>query len=192
MRVTLVSLGLAAVLAACQTASYQGQISSPYYIIPAGSRLNLTQELTFDPDQLSVYIQNGRILSLRRVQVYFPFCKFELNHLSDAARTMQPDEFVVTKTDQYRWEGAFARTTPQAYEPKSLVSLAQFGGGDSPGGPPQYSFITRMDLHSEKQPEIFRLTCLRWAYPGMDEHVSIAEMRKTLSPLFTLRTPTEG
>lgn len=192
MRVTLVSVGLAVVLAACQTASYQRPVNSPYYIIPAGSHLNLTQALTFDPDQLSVYIQNGQVLSLSRVQVYFPFCKFELNHLSDAARTMKPDELVVTKTDQYRWEGALSRTTPEAYEPKPRVMLTQFGGGDNPGGPPQYSFITRMDLRSEKQPEIFRLTCLRWAYPGMDEHVSIAEMRKALSPLFTLRTPTES
>lgn len=193
MRVVLVSIGLVAVLAACQTVSYQGDVNSPYYVVPAGSRLTLTKELRLEPDQLSVYIQYGRVLPFSQVRVYSPFCKFELYDQSDVARTVMPDQMVVTKTFHYQTDGAFSRYVPRRRtQLASTVLFAQMGSGQSPGGPPLYSYVTRMNLRSEKQPQIFRLSCARWAYAGMDEHVTIAEIRRTLSPLFTLRLPNEG
>jgi hypothetical protein len=193
MRVMLVCLGFAAVLAGCQTASYEGDVNSPYYVVPAGSRLTLTKELRLEPDQLSVYIQYGRILPFSQVRVYSPFCKFELYDQSDVARTVMPDQMTVTRSFHYQTDGTFSEyAPPHRTQLASTVLFAQMGSGQSPGGPSIYSYVTRMNLHSEKQPEIFRLSCARWAYPGMDEHVTIAEIRRTLSPLFTLRLPNES
>jgi hypothetical protein len=181
----IVLVSLAAALAACQTA-YQGNKSSPYYVVPAGTQLVLTQELRFDPDQLSVYVQEGRLLPLRAIQFYAPFCKFELLHRDTAARTVTPDQITIVGAFQHRNDGPYSRRDRRPRTQLAATALsAQMGGG---AGSPLYSYVTFMNLRSEKQPEIFRLACLRWAYPGMDEHLSIAEIRQTLNPVFTLRT----
>lgn len=192
MRAKLVGAALATLLAtACQTA-YQGNDTSPYYIVPAGSHVILNKELAFKPDQVSVYIQNGQLLRINEVQHYDPFCKFELYHRLDAARTVAPDDMTVTKASQQRMDGTFSQSAPSPYVRAATIGLVAQMGGEGQGGAPLYSYVTSMDLRSDNQPEIFRLTCARWAYPGMDEHISIAEIRRTLSPLFTLRLPAEG
>lgn len=189
MRAKLIAVALALSIAGCQTAAYQGNEDSPYFIVPAGTQLALNERLSFEPGQLSVYIQNGRVMSMRDVQHYDPFCKFELRNQSDTARTIAPAEMVVTRTLQYRQDGTFSRLEGTQVAGLSLAVIAQAGGGEPEGGPPLWSFVTRMDVRSDQQPEIFRMNCLRWAYPGMPEHVTIAEIRRTLSPLFTLRVP---
>lgn len=193
MRVALASIGLAAVLTACQTASYQGNVNSPYYLVPAGSRLTLTRELTFDPDQLSVYVQNGHVLPFSRLQVYSPFCKFELYKKQETQRVVNPDQIEITRTLRYRTEGEFARNGPPPRVQVATVAwVAQLSGDQSPGGSPLYSSVVRMDLRSQKQPDIFRMSCARWFYPGMDKDLTVPQMRQTLSPLFTLRLPSDG
>ena len=193
MRVTVFVIGLAAALAACQTA-YQGNEESPYYVVPAGSHLILNKELNFDPDRVSVYVQNGKILHLSEMQKYDPFCKFELNHLVSTARTIAPDEMSVTKALQEHSYDTVSQAGRLHYVRLALPLIAQSGSFNQ-GGPSMQSYVVRMDLRSEKQPEIFRMTCIRWSpYPGgyRYEYPSITEIRRTLSPLFTLRTPAEG
>src|SRR5947207_102777 len=88
------------VLIGCQT-SYRGNESSPLYVVPAGSHVLLNQNLPIAADRLGVYVQFGRAVSnAAEVQQIYPFCKFELVHLSDAARTVAPDDMTVTKTVQ--------------------------------------------------------------------------------------------
>jgi hypothetical protein len=190
VRLWIVVVGIATALSGCQTASYRGDINSPYYVVPAGARLVLGEELKLGPDQVSVYVQNGQVLRMSQVQVYSPFCKFELNHQSEAPRTVAPDQIDVTRAFQYRHDGGFSANSPPRRQ--YLAANLQVGQMGGEGGAPLHSYITQMDLRSEKQPEIFRMTCLRWSYPGMPEHISIAEIKKTLNPLFTLRMPGES
>jgi hypothetical protein len=70
------------------------------------------------------------------------------------------------------------------------MSLAQVGDFKD-DGPTFQSFSTRMDLRSEKQPNIFRLSCARWDDPGRGDHLSIAEIRRTLDGVFTLHVPNQ-
>ena len=190
MRAQAIAVATAVLLTVgCQTASYQGDENSPYYVVPPGTELVLNRELRFDPGQVSTHIQNGRVLSMRDVQVYDPFCKLELATRSEAPRTIAPADMTVTRSLQYRQEGTFSRLERVQVAQLSNRVVAQAGGGEPEGGPPVYSFITRMDLRSQNQPEIFRLTCLRWAYPGMPEHITIADIRRTLDPLIALRLP---
>lgn len=187
MRVQIACAALAAALAGCQTASYLGNENSPYYVPPAGSRLTLNQDVSIPPDQLAVYIQNGRVLRNVEVQHYYPFCKFELHDNSAAARTVKPDEITITKTVQQQVHGATAQAGPIMMARMSLGRMVD----DQRDGQPMRSFSTRMDLHSDKQPDIFRLTCAQWGDPGLTNYVSIAEMRRTLGNVFTLRLPHE-
>lgn len=193
MRARLAAAAVAVSLAAaCQTAArYQGDESSPYFAVPAGSRLVLNQPLSFQPGQVSVHVQNGQVIPITAVQKYDPFCKFELYGRPEAARTVAPGDMTVTRTRQHRQDGTFSRLQGVQLAGVSLRVLAQ-AGGEPDGGPPLWSFLTHMDLRSATQPDVFRLTCLRWAYPGMAEHVTIEEIRRTLAPLFTLRLPAEG
>lgn len=186
-------LGLAALaiaLSACQSPSYLGNENSPYYPVPAGSRLALERELIIPPEQLAVYIQNGRVLPNVEVQHLYPFCKFELERLANQARRTAPDEIVVVRTVQEISQGAVALAGPLLLARNSLHRLLIDSDG-GPSGPSIQSFSTRMDLRSQKQPDIFRLTCAQWGYPGVDRHVTIGEIRRTLAGVFTLRLPHE-
>ncbi|HEX7043848.1 MAG TPA: hypothetical protein VF203_04460 [Burkholderiales bacterium] len=184
-RILLPSLALLLV-AACQ--SYQGDVGSPYYVVPAGTRLALNQPLSFAPGQVSLHVQNGRVVPMNQVRAYDPFCKFELYTRIEAARTVQPHEITVTGARQYRFDGNYSALDGLQLAGLSFGLYAQ-AGGEPEGGVPVFSYLTRMDLQSPAEPDVYRLTCLRWSYPGMAEHVSIAEIRQTLSPLFTLRLP---
>jgi hypothetical protein len=187
MRV-IVTVGLVAMLAACQTASYQRDENSPYYVVPVGSQLILTRELQMNPDQVSVYIQYGKLLSYPAIQKYEPFCKFELFHRIESARTVAPDEISVIKAIQHQSYERFAEAGAWQFLPLSARQFAQVGMPGQ-GGPSIKSFTVRMDLRSAKQPEIFRMTCGRWSAYSSYENLSIAEIRSTLKPLFTLRLP---
>ena len=188
MRIVAVA-GLVAVLGACQTASYQGDENSPYYVMPVGSRLTLTRDVHIDPDQVATYIQYGKVLSFRDVQKYDPFCKFELYHRIESARTVKPDEINVVRAVQIESFTSFESADAWQFTRTSATRLAQSGGMDS-GGPSIIFYTVRMDLQSTKQPEIYRMICGRWSmYPGRYEHVSIAEIRRALDPVFTLQLP---
>jgi hypothetical protein len=187
--VLLVFFLLATLLTACQTTSYQGNENSPYYVVPAGSRLSLNQELTIPPEGTSVYIQNGQVMPNVQVLHYYPFCKFELYSRSDSARTVARDTITIKKAVPEETEGPNADAGPVHYAAGMSGSMTDI----SPGGyVPIRTFSTRMDLRSEKNPDIFRLTCSRWGYPNMDTYVTIAEMRRTLGSIFSLSVPSAG
>ncbi len=57
----------------------------------------------------------------------------------------------------------------------------------SDGTPSFEVYSTILALHSDRQPQVTVLTCTQWQYPPLQRHVTIAEMRKTLGDLFTLR-----
>lgn len=191
MRIRIsVLLAAAALLAACQSANYQGNEDSPFFAVPPGSRLTLNQELTIPPHEVSVHIQNGRILRGSEVQQYYPYCKFELYTRSETARTILPHEMTVTRTVR-------EETTHGASAGPGPAHLAQLPFGfnailGDQSGPSLHAFSTRMDLRSEKYPDIFRLTCTQWDFPGPGRHVALSEIRRTLEPIFTLRLPWEG
>lgn len=180
-------VAIAAVLSGC--ASYTGDENSPYYVVPAGSRLVLQHEIKIPANQLAVFIQNGRVIPNNEVQHYYPYCKFELNSQGGAtARTVQPDEMVVTKTSQQQIKGEAALAAPRP------IMVAARGRGlrastmDNDGKSTQI-YSTRMNLRSEKQPDIFRLSCAVWDESGIGRYVSIADIRRTLAGVFTLTLP---
>lgn len=187
MRIRLFVLAAAAALGACQTDRYQGNENSPFYPVPAGSRFTVNKELPVPAGQLRVFVQNGKVLTNAGVEHLYPYCNVELRDLSDGPRTIQPDELLVTRTVQHEFQGGTAES--------GQIFLAGLGAGfgmrlgsmGGNGGPVEETFATIMDVHSEKQPQIRRVTCTQWGYQGIDRHVTIAEIRHTLGDLMTLR-----
>lgn len=152
---------------------------SPYYTPPAGSKLLLKRGLTVPAGQASVLIQNGQVVpSFSQVSQYEPYCKLEMQRLSDSAQTVQPGEFVVNKTQRERsYHGRAPTFTP------GFVYVAE----SIDRGHERRS--THLYLQSGQQPDVFRMTCQRWQDASRAKNVTLREIRQTLGDLFSLQVP---
>jgi hypothetical protein len=174
-------LAVVVLLCACQT-SYQGNEDSPYYNVPVGSTLILNNDITITPYKAGVYIQGGQTLPLSQVNKYYPHCKFEVLKIRDAPQTVKADTFVIEKVVQ---EITDTVDTGQLQLAGSSIGIG-INISDS-DGPSVQTYATRLNLRSERQPEVFRLSCGQWAYPSQGQQVTINEMRKALGNMFTLQ-----
>jgi hypothetical protein len=163
-------------LTACDSRQMVKDEDSPFYSVPAGSRLILNREITIQPDNTSVYLQNGSPGADSDVDFYKPHCVFELFSISDRARVVKPDTFMITKIIDQSEDVA-----------TSWPTYASMGIGIVFGdGPAHLTFSTTMYLESKIQPDVYRMTCKRWDWPNIGEYLSINEMRQALGDTFTL------
>ena len=175
-------------LAACQT-SYEGNEDSPYYVVPPGTPLLLKQPLTIPPEQVSVWLQDGRVVDANDARMYYPHCKFEVRERMPTAQTVAPDEFIVTRVTRSLMHSV------RAPEPSArMVARVGVGVGINMGadGPSVQTFATRMNLGSGRQPNVMRLTCGHWDYPYDGRHLTINEIRHALGDVFDLRLTQAG
>ena len=155
-------------IAACQTQGISGDTAS---LTPAIVAVTLHHEFPIRPDRTNEYIQNGEITLFDHISEYDPFCKLELRKLADVARVIQPDTFSVTRIFKETEFAGFRK-----------IMLA----GDGSSG--LIMSTTYLYLQSEKQPEIFRLSCMQLDMSFYAKHVTVNKMRDTLDPMFTLST----
>ena len=172
----ILSIGLlsAALLSACDNSQVVKDENSQFYSVSPGSTFTLNREVTIQPDNTSVYLQNGKIEPVKNIDFYKPHCKFELYTISEQARVVKPDTFVVTKiVDQ-------SEDVSTKWPTYAGLGMA-FGDG-----PVHLTFSTTMYLESSLQPDVFRMNCKRWDWPATGEYLSINEMRQALGDYFTL------
>ena len=162
----------AALLTACGREPVRDE-NSQFFSVPLGSTVTLNRAITIQPDQTSVYLQDGSIAPVGSVDFYKPHCKFELFTISEQARDVKPDTFTVTRIVDQRED---VSTRWPRYAALGM-------GGD---GPIHLTFSTTLYLESKLQPDVFRMTCKRWDWPETGEFLSISEMRRALGDYFTL------
>ena len=178
MKIVAVVLMSVAVLG-CQSApgSYPGREDVPaYYAIPVGSELALHQSITVPGSKVSVYIQDGKLLTTGDRDQYRPNCKLELYTMSAQPRTVKPDTFRITRLtmeDDASFGAGFA----------SPLGGTGLGVG---GSPSMAEFATVMDVRSERQPDVTRLSCQHWEDPVVAEHLRLGQIRQALGKLMTL------
>ncbi len=161
-------------LAACDNSRLVRDEDSQYYSVTPGATFALHNEVTIPPDQTSVYFQDGKLGASRDVDIYIPNCKFELYTISEKARVVNPDTFrVIRIVDQLE---AVSIDTP-TYAGLGMLS------GDYPS---HFTWVTMMYLESKIQPDVYRMSCMRWDWLVMGEYLSINEMRRALGDHFTL------
>jgi hypothetical protein len=171
-------------LVSCQTAAYEGNENSPFYLVPAGSTLTLTRTLTIPANRLAVFLQGGEIVASGGINQYYPHCKFELQRRLDTAQTVQADSFEIIKVTQEIGHSVTLDGLKLAGVSIGIgINIGSRGDGD---GASLQTYSTRMTLRSARQPEVFRLSCGQTALPHEGQHVSINEMRKALGGIFTL------
>jgi hypothetical protein len=153
-------------LAACQSLP---PVNSTDTRAPAITTVTLKQDFPIRPDRSNEYIQDGEIRPYETITEYYPHCKLELREIADIERIIKPETFNVTRI--YRQE-----------EFAGFRKMMLAGDGDSG----QIMSTTYLFLQSEKQPDIFRLSCMRLDESFYARHVTINEMRDTLGDLMTL------
>ena len=101
---------------------------------------------------------------------------FELYTISDKARVVKPDTFVISRIVDQSEDVTTGWPTYAALGMGVVI-------GD---GPVHLTFATTMYLESRIQPDVYRMTCKRWDWPSIGEYLSINEMRQALGDYFTL------
>ena len=167
-------------LTACQSGPYP--VSSPYYRIPAGSRLIVNQAVTIPPNQARVYIQYGKVISPREKKQYYAHCWFLSRQVLTEAQVIRPDTFVITEIKKY--EDIVSDSTP--------IQLASLAGMrvDSGAAIMAIEYSTVLSLESKTQPDIIRFVCNHWEDPLDAKHLTVAEMQKTLGDIATIELAT--
>ena len=138
--------------------------------VPGITTVTLKQDFPIRPDRSNEYIQGGEIRPYESIEQYYTHCKLELREIADIKRIVKPQRFNVTRI--YRQE-----------EFVGFRKMMLAGDGDSG----LIMSTTYLFLQSEKQPDIFRLSCMRQDESFYARHVTVEEMRDTLGDLMSLQ-----
>ena len=171
-------LVIIAVLAGCSS-HYVKDEGSVFYAVPVGSTLVLNQQVNISGDQVAVYVQNGELMQYDEVNFYLPNCKFEIYTMSEQPRTVQADTFEIIKVEDDIESSSLQKSTYLAALGKTLT-LGMFGRSY------MYNYATLMYLKSDKQKDVYRLTCQHWEDVMDDRHLTIRQMRQAMAEVFTL------
>lgn len=177
-RFLLWPLWMALVLGACAGVKPQTQVDRDNDARLRGATLVLHEALPFEPGQVSLFIQHGKLLpSLKGVKVYQPYCKFELWTRQNQARQVAPDRFTVKKVvrDYFLVQG----------EPAPLRKAALRPVSDDWGRSTEID-STLLYLHSDSQPDVYRLTCEHWNDVSDAVYLSPEQIQATLGERFSL------
>ncbi|MDH3514774.1 MAG: hypothetical protein OEM83_07900 [Gammaproteobacteria bacterium] len=134
--------------------------NSPFFVIPAGSRLVLHQAVTVPAFSAGAYLQGGSWIPWNQISRYHPYCKLELQQPMDSVQTVEPDEFVITRARE-------ELETQEGLEIRARV----------------------LELSSGRQPHVHLLSCAIWQSPSGGQPVSGRELRQALGGIFTLELP---
>lgn len=165
---------LMSLLAVACTQSVVPKFDSPYYRIPLGSTLILQQPLTIPAHQARTIIQNGRVVSRRDRDQYYPYCEFEILTLSESDQVVRPDQFRIHK---------LAKHMESSRQQVMYASLLMMASDDNR----LIAYNTVMYLSSDKQPDVYRMSCMYWTDDPMDEHLSLNAIKTTLGDLFSFQ-----
>lgn len=163
-----ISLNACFPLASTLAPMFQGQIVA----------LRLNVELTFAPEQVALYVQDGKLVPANSVDAYRPNCVFELYRRPLSETRIPPSRFRVERVrlDFGVWQGL---------RHNAAVRDASMGGDDSPS---HVEYATEFFLRSASQPPLYRVTCKHWENPERARHLSTGEIISALGPLFTVIT----
>jgi hypothetical protein len=150
----------------------------------SGYRLQLLRPLLVPPENARVFVQEGKMLPSLSFNQYQISCSFEVRQLSEQPQTIEVDTFVVNRVQQMQEEVASWRTV-------KLASL-QLSDAAVDSSPPDIFRGWHFWLHSDKQPNVLRMTCRGvFAEPWEAEPPTLAEIRQALGDIASLKTGTE-
>ena len=139
----------------------------------------LNQDVAIAGDQVAVYVQNGELMQYDEVDFYLPNCKFEIYTMSEQPRTVQADTFEIIKVEDDIESSSLQKSTDLAVLDNALT-LGMLDRSYV------FNYATLMYLNSEKQKDVYRMTCQHWEDVMDDRHLTIRQMRQAMGDVFTL------
>lgn len=174
-------LVVAVLLTACQ-GYYQrhihGNENSSYFYVPVDSVLVLARPVTIPSHTEHVFFQSNKLMPIRDVNRYLPYCEIQVSAARSSTQTIEPDEFIIFKVYQLN---------------KFQLAKDGFihaGMRDDSGGEDFEVVATVMELYSERQPHVRRLLCAAWGLPQSMSFVTVRIIREQLAGYFDLRLHT--
>ncbi len=146
-------------------------------LIRPGSELVLEQAITIPAEDTAVYVQGGRVVTV--VNEMRPYCKFAVWTRLEEQQEVAPDRFVIRRVN---WGTSYIQATRPV-----MVALVVYGHR---GAPDRLYYQTELYLSSERQPDVYRITCEvdRIEAGGHSQHtyLTLSEVRGALEGLFRL------
>lgn len=181
------SLSVLAVCIASISACYVSYVkdeNSVFYAVAVGSSLILNQAITIPGGQVAIYLQAGEILPYGNVDKYRPNCKFEIYTISEKPRSVQTDSFQIIKVED-DIESSSMQNNTQLASVDNVVARNNHAFGMLDHSE-VFNYATLMYLRSDKQKDVYRLTCQHWESILDDKHLSIKQMRDAMGAVLTL------
>ena len=158
-------------------------------LLPVGSTLRLTQTIEMPADRSFIYIAHGKVAPLnnyKTVDIYSPYCTLHVYKESSHARQIMPDQFEITKIDE--WETSFGRLDfkNNTYANNHSGNFVKVTNNGNDGGPSILFYATILSLRSAKQPDVKELVCGHWNDPSEIEPLTLEEMKSALGDLLPI------
>ncbi len=175
-RIYIVSTITVVALTGCQSYS---QVSPDSWMVKpkVGSKLTLHQDLEVPLGKSRVYIQLGEVRKHADINEYKPYCYFYLNRPRNElenSMTIVADDFTI--------QNVYRRRVSFRYEKLQVATVfGMFEAGNS-----QRTMATYSDIYSPNQLQVTRLICAVWDDPYEYNHVSLAEIVRTLGNIATI------
>jgi hypothetical protein len=166
-------------LSACaQQAMVNDDPDYAYNLPPVGSTLVLKKPVTVPAGQVRVFLQRGEVFSKADFDRYEPSCSLELRKLADVPRTIEPEQFIITKVQR------LMQQVVENQQPHNGLMKAAF---DDSGGNPMVVHGYHLWLGSDTQPDVMRMTC-RGYFDDINraEPPSLNDVKKSLGEMAEL------
>lgn len=144
------------------------------------SVLILLKPITIPASFASIKIQFGNLSQGKQLDKYHANCNFELRKIVEHDVIVEPDTFTIY---QVRYDETYVQNNYIRY-----ASLADIGGDETPMA---IEYSTELYLKSDKQPDVFRMTCSHWEDPSFPQHLTLQQINSTLTGWFEIRNSTE-
>jgi len=155
VRVFLAMTVVLVVLAGCAGSGTLYEPASALF--GAGATVELQRDLEIPADRTRVFFQRGKLLPGGSFDQYYPSCDLEVRTLQPEAQLVEKDRFMVTRVE-YGQE-AVARVEGEALQVAAIgIGIGSGGGLWWDRGESIFRYV-RIWLHSERQPDVMRLTC---------------------------------
>ena len=149
-RIRIVNLAILLLLAGCSQSAIRNS-GDPLAFLAAGSQVQLTRDLEIAAGETRVFFQRGKAIAKGELDYYHPSCNLEVWELQQQVRKVSKDLFVLGKLTTGSTSVVSLGTT-------QLADTRLGGTLFRDRGPSIHRFL-RVEMHSDGQPDVMRLTC---------------------------------
>lgn len=148
----------------------------PPFSVSAGSMISINKELEINPNEVTVWLQNGQVMERRYIKVRQPNCRFEIYTIKNIIQIIHKDEVEIIKF-----------VHDKEYVSNKAKIVASLLSNQESASPTAEVYMTEIYLKSKKQPDLFRLICEHWEAPSEGTYLTMNQIQNTLGEIATIK-----